>query len=127
MSEKESLLTKLTTDDLSELKGFAELIQFWTEPSLKKGYQKRNTIPSIDYMEVLNFLEAESKRVKKIYSLFHDTLPNLENYDQKASLIQQEKLRVQKTKREVIRRTCTENGVFHNALSEIFDKAYSFS
>ena len=96
-------------------------------PSLKKGYQKRNTIPSIDYMEVLNFLEAESKRVKKIYSLFHDTLPNLENYDQKASLIQQEKLRVQKTKREVIRRTCTENGVFHNALSEIFDKAYSFS
>ena len=127
MSEKESLLTKLTTDDLSELKGFEELIQFWTEPSLKKGYQKRNTIPSIDYMEVLNFLEDESKRVKKIYSLFHDTLPNLENYDQKASLIQQEKLRLQKTKREVIRRTCTENGVFHNALSEIFDKAYSFS
>ena len=127
MSEKESLLTKLTTDDLSELKGFEELIQFWTEPSLKKGYQKRNTIPSIDYMEVLNFLENERKRVKKIYSLFHDTLPNLENYDQKASLIQQEKLRVQKTKREVIRRTCTENGVFHNALSEIFNKAYSFS
>ena len=127
MSEKESLLTKLTTDDLSELKGFEELIQFWTEPSLKKGYQKRNTIPSIDYMEVLNFLENERKRVKKIYNLFHDTLPNLENYDQKASLIQQEKLRVQKTKREVIRRTCTENGVFHNALSEIFDKAYSFS
>ena len=127
MSEKESLLTKLTTDDLSELKGFEELIQFWTEPSLKKGYQKRNTIPSIDYMEVLNFLENERKRVKKIYNLFHDTLPNLENYDQKASLIQQEELRLQKTKREVIRRTCTENGVFHNALSEIFDKAYSFS
>ena len=127
MFEKDSLLTKLTSDDLNELKGFEELIHFWTEPSLKKGYQKRNAIPSIDYMEVLNFLENENQRIKKIYNLLHNTLPNLEAFDQKDALIEQEKMRLIKTKKEVMKRTCTENGVFQNALSEIFNKAYSFN
>tara|TARA_Y100001970_G_scaffold285829_1_gene406563 strand:+ start:311 stop:694 length:384 start_codon:yes stop_codon:yes gene_type:complete len=125
--EKDSLLTKLTTDDLNELKGFEELIQYWTEPSLKKGYQKRNAIPSIDYMEIINFLENENKRIKMIYNLLHNILPNLESFDQKDSLIEQENIRLTKTKKEVLKRTCKENGVFQNALSEIFNKAYSFN
>ncbi len=127
MFEKDSLLTKLTTDDLNELKGFEELIQYWTEPSLKKGYQKRNAIPSIDYMEIINFLENENKRIKMIYNLLHNILPNLESFDQKDSLIEQENIRLTKTKKEVLKRTCKENGVFQNALSEIFNKAYSFN
>lgn len=127
MLEKDSLLKQLTTDDLNELKGFEELIQFWTEPALKNGYQKRNAITSIDYMEILNFLENEGQRIKKIYNLLHNTLPNIENFDQKDALIEQESLRLLKTKKEVIKRTCKENGVFQNALSEIFNKAYSFS
>ena len=127
MLEKDSLLTKLTTDDLNELKGFEDLIQYWTEPSLKKGHQKRNAIPSIDYMEIINFLENENKRIKMIYNLLHNILPNLESFDQKDSLIEQENLRLTKTKKEVLKRTCKENGVFQNALSEIFNKAYSFN
>ncbi|MBG08740.1 MAG: hypothetical protein CME68_08280 [Halobacteriovoraceae bacterium] len=127
MFEKDSLLTKLTTDDLNELKGFEELIQYWTEPSLKKGYQKRNAIPSIDYMEIINFLENENKRIRMIYNLLHNILPNLESFDQKDSLIEQENIRLTKTKKEVLKRTCKENGVFQNALSEIFNKAYSFN
>ena len=48
-------------------------------------------------MEVLNFLENESQRIKKIYNLLHNTLPNLETFDQKDALIEQEKTRLIKT------------------------------
>ena len=127
MFEKDSLLKNLTTDDLNDLKGFEELLQFWNDPSLKKGYQKKNTAHSIDYMEVLNFLENEDQRIKKVYNLLHNILPNLENFDQKDALIHQEKERLLKTRKEVIKRSCSKGGAYKNALAEVYDKAYSFS
>ena len=126
MFEKDFLLNNLTTDDLNELKGFEELLHFWNDPSFKKGLQKKD-LTSIDYMVVLNFLENEDRRIEKIYNLFHNIIPNLENFDQKDTLIDQEKKRLNSTKEEALRRLCSSGGSFQNSLSEIFNKAYSFS
>ena len=65
----------------------------------KKSLQQKNSLPSIDYMVVLNFLENEEKRIEKILNLFHNILPNLESFDQKDTPYLSEKPKIKYDKK----------------------------
>ena len=63
MIDKNTLWDSLTSTDIKELEGFEELIEYWGKSNVKKVSKRRGMDQTIEYKEILNFLENENNRL----------------------------------------------------------------
>ncbi len=128
MIDKNFLWNGLTTYDLKELEGFEDLIELWGKNNISKGSNKKKGKDlSLEYREILNFLENEYYRLDKIYNFLNHKISTLKEADQKDSLINFEKERLEMTKEKLYKKFSSSSSPFHIVLSDIFNKSYKIT
>ena len=124
MIDKNTLWDSLTSTDIKELEGFEELIEYWGKNNVKKGSKRRGMDHTIEYKEILNFLENENNRLNKVYHFLHNKVSTLQNFDQKEALIHFESERLETLKEKLYKKLSQEDSTFHTAIGEIFDRSF---
>jgi len=128
MFDKNTLWNGLTTYDIKELEGFEELIELWGKNNISKGSNKKKGKDlSLEYREILNFLENEYFRLDKIYHFLNHKVSTLKEADQKDSLINFEKERLEMAKEKLYKIFTSSSSSFHMALGDIFNKSFKIT
>ena len=128
MFDKNTLWNGLTTYDIKELEGFEELIELWGKNNISKGSNKKKGKDlSLEYREILNFLENEYFRLDKIYHFLNHKVSTLKEADQKDSLINFEKERLEMAKEKLYKIFSSSSSSFYMALGSIFNKSFKIT
>ena len=124
MIDKNTLWDSLTSTDIKELEGFEELIEYWGKSNVKKVSKRRGMDHTIEYKEILNFLENENNRLNKVYHFLHNKVSTLQKFDQKEALIHFESERLETLKEKLYKKLSQDDSTFHTAIGEIFDRSF---
>ena len=128
MIDKNALWNGLITYDLKELEGFEDLIELWGKNNISKGgNKKKGKDLSLEYREILNFLENEHYRLDKIYHFLHQKISTLKETDQKDALINFEKERLEMAKEKLYKKVSSGTSPFQMVLSDIFNKSFKLA
>jgi hypothetical protein len=124
MIDKNTLWDSLTSTDIKELEGFEELIEYWGKNNIKKASKRRSMDHTIEYKEIINFLENENNRLNKIYHFLHNKVSTLQNFDQKEALIHFENERLDTLKEKLYKKLSQDDSTFQTTIGEIFDRSF---
>lgn len=102
-----------------DLKGFEELFQ-----DDKEKYKMPKKESKLTGLELINFLEQESKRLDKINEFFDYKIENTAKYNQTQALISKQRTENYQNRETLFKIFDLKDSTFKKSLAEVFDRHF---
>lgn len=121
MTEKKKLT--LTQEKMKDLAGFEEVLDLFFDGQKILTAQEARTHKD-DTFEIYSFLEKENSRLQQLDNLFSQQMNTHEFYGQTSDLCEQQALRLEQNKSQLIEVLSQEESPLQKNLSELFKKTF---